>query len=260
MSTGNSDKRFVLQIPQGRSPLPLHYQVRQRLMDAIAEGAVGPGDALPTELELARQAGVSRSTIRQALGVLEQDGLIERRAGRGTRVVEPPLQQELSHLTGFAEDMLALGLQPGARTLNSETLPATARVAEQLQLKAETPVVRIERIRLGDGQPILFDISYLKPDVGDRLAAEDLTARPIFSLLEEDYGILLDEADYRIQAVAAAPYIAQALGLAAGDPLLMIERTTYTVDGAPVDYENLYYRGDRMAYSLRLRRKGRWWR
>jgi len=118
-----------------------------------------------------------------------------------------------------------------------------------------TTVFRVERVRLGDDRPILFDISYIPEAIGRRLEREDLVHRPIFSLLEENYGIQLGEADYRIQAVAATRKIAGHLGLAPSAPLLMIERTTYTLDGSPVDYENMFYPGDRMSYSLRLKRR-----
>lgn len=218
-------------------------------------GDLAPGDLLPPEEELAIQGGISRTTVRHALATLVHLGYIERRRGLGTRVAEPKISQQLSALTGFAEDMFSAGLEPLAKVVSIREIAATSTVAEQLRLPGDSKVVRIERVRLGDGRPILFDVSHLPVTIGRRVAGEDLVNRPIFSLLEDDYGIRLGEADLRISAISAGRYIARLLNVAANAPLLMIERTTYATDSTPIDYETLYYRGDRMTYFIRLQRR-----
>ncbi|MGH8990556.1 MAG: GntR family transcriptional regulator [Acidimicrobiia bacterium] len=248
------DHSFVLDPPEPTSPVPLHYQVREQISLAIADGRLVPGDLLPPEEDLAAQGSVSRTTIRQALAALVHEGLIERKRGKGSWVVEPRIDQQLIELTGFVEDMLSRGLEPEARVISMEVVPADVIVAEELRLPEGSTVVRIERVRLADRRPILFDVSHLPLDIGQRVIAEDLRKRPIFEILESDLEVALNDADYHIRAVAAEDPIATHLGVGRGTPLLMIERTTYSSDGAPVDYENLYYRADRMTFSLRLRR------
>jgi GntR family transcriptional regulator len=245
---------FVLDPPAPTSPVPLHYQIREQISLAIADGRLVPGDLLPPEEDLAAQGNVSRTTIRQALAALVHEGLIERKRGKGSWVVEPRIDQQLIELTGFVEDMLSRGLEPEARVISMEVVSADVIVAEELGIDEGSRAVRIERVRLADRRPILFDVSHLPLEIGQRVINEDLRKRPIFEILENDLGVALSEADYHIRAVAAQEPIATHLGVDRGDPLLMIERTTYSKDGAPVDFENLYYRADRMTFSLRLRR------
>jgi GntR family transcriptional regulator len=170
--------------------------------------------------------------------------------------VEPRIDQQLSELTGFVEDMLSRGLEPEARVISAEVASADVVVAEELGIPEGSKAVRIERVRLADGRPILYDVSHLPLEIGQRVLNEDLSQRPIFEILEADLGVALNEADYHIRAVAAQEPIATHLRVRRGTPLLMIERTTYSRDGAPVDFENLYYRADRMTFSLRLQRSG----
>ena len=245
---------FVLDPPASASPVPLHYQIREQISLAISGGRLVPGDLLPPEEDLAAQASVSRTTIRQALAALVHEGLIERKRGKGSWVVEPRIDQQLTELTGFVEDMLSHGLEPEARVLSTEVVSADIIVAGELGIPEGAGAVRIERVRLADRRPILFDVSHLPLEIGQRVINEDLRKRPIFEILE-DLGIALNEANYHIRAVAAEVPMATHLRVRRGTPLLMIERTTYSRDGAPVDYENLYYRADRMTFSLRLKRR-----
>jgi GntR family transcriptional regulator len=245
---------FVLDPPTPTSPVPLHYQIRQQIALAIADGRLVPGDLLPPEEDLAAQGSVSRTTIRQALAALVHEGLIERKRGKGSWVLEPRIDQQLIELTGFVEDMLSRGLEPEARVIAMKVVSADIVVAEELGIEEGSQAVRIERVRLGDRRPILFDVSHLPLDIGEQVIKEDLRKRPIFDILERDLGVVLSEADYHIRAVPAQEPIAAHLRVRRGAPLLMIERTTYSRDGTPVDYENLYYRADRMTFSMRLKR------
>jgi GntR family transcriptional regulator len=245
---------FVLDPPAPASPVPLHYQIREQISLAIAGGRLVPGDLLPPEEDLAAQASVSRTTIRQALAALVHEGLIERKRGKGSWVVEPRIDQQLTELTGFVEDMLSHGLEPEARVISTEVVSADIIVAGELRIPEGSMAVRIERLRLADRRPILFDVSHLPLEIGQRVINEDLRKRPIFEILE-NLGVALNEANYHIRAVAAQTPIATHLRVRRGTPLLMVERTTYSRDGAPVDFENLYYRADRMTFSLRLKRR-----
>ncbi|HLI56861.1 MAG TPA: GntR family transcriptional regulator, partial [Actinomycetota bacterium] len=182
--------------------------------------------------------------------------LIERKRGKGSWVLEPTIDQQLVGLTGFVEDMLSHGLEPKARVVSTEVMAADIIAARQLRIAEGSKVVRIERLRLAGRRPILFDVSTLPFEIGQRVVTEDLRSRPIFEILEGDLGIALNEADYHIRAVAAEKRIGTHLRVRQGAPLLMIERTTYSKDGTPVDFENLYYRADRMTFSLRLTRGG----
>jgi GntR family transcriptional regulator len=240
-----------------QSPVPLYAQLESILAAEIAAGRHPQGDQLPKEEELVKQYAVSRTTVRQAIQNLVRRGLIEIRRGKGTFVLEPKITQELTGLSGFVEDMQSLGRNASARLLDKQTVPASESVARQLAITAGKRVVRIQRVRLADNSPLSFDETYLPWEIGERILENDLETEPIFSLLEQKYNTPLVEAEYRLEAVSADTTVARALGIVAGSPIFLIERTSYTTAHQPVDYEKLYYRGDKIRFVTRLARRPR---
>jgi len=237
------------------SRLPLYAQLEASLATRIAAGELSAGDRLPSEDELVRDYSVSRTTVRSAVQSLVRRGLVEIQRGRGTFVAKPRIVQELANLTGFVEDMEALGRSATARLLDWQEMRATETVARQLELPLGAQVVRIRRVRLSDGSPLSYDDTYLPLDLGRRIVTHDLETQPIFLLLEETYDTQLDEARYELEASIADQEIATILGVDVGSPIFLIERTSYAVGGRPVDYERLHYRGDQTRFVTRLQRK-----
>lgn len=235
--------------------LPLYARLESALAAAIAAGEFPVGSRLPTETELGTQFRASRTTVRKAIENLVARGLVEIRRGTGTFVIQPRITQELTELTGFVEDMEALGHTASAKLLDRMILAAEADVAEQLAVAPGTPVMRIRRLRLANGVAMSLDETYLPRDIGDRIVTHDLDTEPIFSLLEQRYGIPLVEADYRLEAALADHEVAGALTVPAGSPVFLIERTSYSTAGRPVDYEKLHYRGDLIRFTTRLARR-----
>jgi GntR family transcriptional regulator len=237
-------------------PEPLYAQIARELKEPIVTNQVEPGTLLPGENDLAAYFQVSRDTIRHAVRELTNAGLVSVSRGFGIAVQERPIEAELSGLTGFAEDMDALGLVPSSRLIGIQTVVPDDRIREQLRLDAsDDAVTEIRRVRLADGVPISYDITWLPKWIGDKIAGDDLESDPIFSLLEKKYGLALIEADYRITACDAESSVASALGIAAGSRILEIERTSYTA-GGPIDYERLLYCADRLKFRMRLKRHG----
>jgi GntR family transcriptional regulator len=239
------------------SPLPLYAQLESILAAEIASGALPPGSRLPNEEQLVERYAVSRTTVRQTIQNLVRRGLIEIRRGKGTFVLQPKITQELTELSGFVEDMQSLGRHASARLLDKQTVAASESVARQLAIAAGTPVVRIQRVRLADDSPLSFDETYLPREIGERILENDLETEPIFSLLEQKYDTPLVEAEYRLEAISADSTVARALGIGAGSPIFLIERTSYTAGHQPIDYEKLYYRGDHIRFVTRLARRPR---
>ena len=238
-----------------QSELPLYSQIEDVLTSEIAEGILQAGNQLPTEDGLIARFGVSRITVRRAIQNLVTRGLVEIRRGKGTFVVESRITQELTELSGFVEDMEALGRKATARVIGTEIVTADKTVARELALVSGERVVRIHRVRLADGVPISFDETYLPLEIGKKIITDDLETEPIFTLLERKYSIPLLEAEYRLEAAATEAGVASALGVDEGSPIFLIERISYTTGGQPVDYERLYYRGDRVRFVTRLARK-----
>lgn len=239
------------------SSFPLYAQVQSILAAAIVNGTFSPGSQIPNEDELAQMYGVSRTTIRQTIQNLVRCGLVEIRRGKGTFVLQPKITQELTELSGFVEDMQLLGRQASARLVDKQIVPASESVAQQLAIRAGTPVVRIQRVRLADNSPLSFDETYLPREIGEKIMENNLETEPIFSLLEEKYDTPLLEAEYRLEAVSADTMVARALGIGPGSPIFLIERTSYTARHQPIDYEKLYYRGDQIRFVTRLARRPR---
>lgn len=237
------------------SHVPLHAQVEQAVLKSMADGSLPAGTRLPAEDQLIERFGVSRTTIRTAIQSLLARGLVEIRRGKGTFVTQPTITQELTELTGFVEDMRAIGREPSALVLDRRLVAASETVARQLSLQRGAAVARIQRVRLADGIPLSFDETYLPTELGEKIMAEDLENQPIFSLLEQKYATPLLEAEYRLAAVASHGTVARALGIDAGSPIFLIERTTFSSNRRPVDYERLYYRGDHIRFVTRLTRR-----
>ena len=237
------------------SPTPLYAQVEIALAAKITDGTLAVGSRLPNEEALTEQFAVSRTTIRQTIQNLVRRGLVEVRRGKGTFVTQPKITQELTQLTGFVEDMHALGRHPSARLVDKRLVSAGETVAARLGLRTGAKVVRIQRVRLADNTPLSFDETYLPRAIGEQIMKDDLETEPIFSLLEQKYNKPLVEAEYRLEAVAADARVARALEIEVGRPIFLIERTSYCEGHEPIDYEKLYYHGDQIQFVTRLSRR-----
>ena len=233
---------------------PLYAQVEDALASSIANGSLKRGSQLPPEDSLIERFEVSRTTIRQAIQNLAGRGLVEIRRGKGTFVTHSKITQELTHLTGFVEDMQAQGRRATSRVLEKEVIAATKAVRRHLGLAEGARVVRIQRVRLADGVPVSFDETYLPQSIGKKIIANDLEKEPIFALLEQKYGTPLVEAEYLLEAIVAEPGVAKVLEIKPGSAIFLIERIAYTSGHRPIDYEKLYYRGDQVRFATRLAR------
>lgn len=239
------------------SPVPLYSQLKEILRTRILDGTYPPLSRMPSEAELGKAFEVSRITVRQALGDLQKEGLIFKIHGKGTFVAKPKAFQNVSTLQGLGESMTQRGYEVINRLRSFKTVPANAQVAARLQVAEGENVVQIKRARLVNRELVSLEITWLPEHVGKRLEKADLVSRDIFLILENDCALALGHADLAIDAILADAELARALEVQEGSPVMRIERLTHTADGAPLDYEHLYYRGDAFQYRLRIdRHKG----
>ncbi|MDH1012618.1 GntR family transcriptional regulator [Pseudomonas nicosulfuronedens] len=239
------------------SPVPLYSQLKEILRTRILDGSYPPLSRMPSEAELGKAFEVSRITVRQALGDLQKEGLIFKIHGKGTFVAKPKAFQNVSTLQGLGESMTQRGYEVINRLRSFKTVPANAQVAARLQVAEGENVVQIKRARLVNRELVSLEITWLPEHVGKRLEKADLVSRDIFLILENDCALPLGHADLAIDAILADAELAGALEVEEGSPVMRIERLTHTADGAPLDYEHLYYRGDAFQYRLRIdRHKG----
>ncbi len=241
------------------SRVPLYYQLENLLREKITSGFFVAGDRLPTESELTTQYSVSRITVRQALSALADEGLIERRQGRGTFVAARRTPQRKSfdgtiHLTGSLDELIEMGLETPVKVLAMNRVEADMHEAEILGLKAGEPIYRLKRLRARDGQPYSLIVNYLPAEIGARLTREELGSGALLRLLETKFGLELRDAKQRITAALADPYVAGLLNVRIGSPLLSIERTVFTMDDRPIEYVHTLYRSDLYGYTVYLTR------
>jgi GntR family transcriptional regulator len=235
------------------SKVPLYQQLYQAFRGDILAGTWKPGDMLPPESELVRQHEVSTVTIRQALDMLHKEGLIFRQRGRGTYVAHPRLDQNLTRIVSFTQDMPTRGFRPTSQVLGSSLILASAEIAEKLQIEPGTELARLERLRLADDEPMGIEESHLIhrycPGI---LGKHDYARYSLREALERDYGIRTARATQTIRAISAPARLSHALALRAKAALLFIERITYSQEDIPVEFLRIYYRGDRYALHNEL--------
>lgn len=240
----------------GRSaPIPLYYQIKTWLVEAIESGQLSPGDRAPSERELTQRFGVSRMTVRQATAELESQGYLHRVQGKGTFVATPKVEQPLAALTSFTEDMRRRGMVPGTRLLSAEALPAGRWIAAALRLADSDRVYRLERLRLADGAPMALETSHIPVGAAPGLLESEAVKGSLYQVLAERYGLHLQRASQTLEAVAAGSYEAEALGVREGAPILLLERISYDQADRPVEFVRSLYRGDRYRFTTELSRR-----
>ncbi len=232
------------------SPVPIYYQISEYFRDLIAQGKLLPGDSLPSENELARDLGVGKMTVRQAMADLVNAGLVYRERGKGTFVAFPKHPHPLRKLTSFTEDITSRGMTPGQRILRFEYTDADKEVASRLRVSPGSQVIYLERLRLADNIPVGLHKAYL---AGVSITKEELEEEGSLYALFEKKGLKIAEAEESLEAVAASSREAKLLRISEGSPLLMVVRVAWTSD-APVEFVKAVYRSDFYRYTLRLRR------
>lgn len=235
--------------------VPLYYQIATILRRKILTGEFPPGAPLHSEEALKNEFQVSRITIRQALSLLEQEGLIVRRRGKGTFVSEKAGQVESAKLTGSMEDLISMGIQTSARILDMNMIEAPDDIREHLKLSRSARVLRIEKIRFVEKEPFSHVINYLPSDIGEKIVRDSLTVKPLLMILEEDLGIPADDAIQIVEATIADAMVAPLLEIRVGDPLLKAERTVFDRARRPIEHVSVLYRADKYCYRVKLKRE-----
>lgn len=246
-------KNLSLASHSKHSHLPLYQQLKAVIEDRITTGEWLPGAQVPSERELCEQFGISRITVRQALAELVADGRLNRTQGRGTFVAYPRIEQRLSGLTSFTQDMQVRGKHPASQVLRAECLPAQPHVVRALKIKLSDRLVVLKRLRLADGEPVAVETAYLPDERLHGLLGDDLARRSLYDLLNKKYHIQPTRAEQQLEATACPAAEAKLLGVRKGAPALHIHRTTYDQDGRPFELVESYYRGDKYTFFAELR-------
>jgi len=239
-----------------KNRIPRYHQIAHSLRERITEGRPAAGQRLDNQRSLAREFGVTLMTLRQALEVLERDGLIIRRHGLGTFVSSPIVDYDILHLRTFAGDLSAKGERVATRFLGSRFAVADRWVSRELGLGRRARVFALERLRLVDGHPMSLQLSYLPAAIGEEVAKADLAVTPLRQALSFKLGIEITAARETVSAVHLEAAAARELGCRPGIPAFRSDRVSIGPDGAPVVYDRVFIPGDRFRITRQLHYNG----
>jgi len=241
------------QVLDRRSPVPLYYQLKEIFRSWITSGKFAAGERFPSEGELQKQFKVSRMTVRRALSELASEGFLVRERGRGSFVVQRRLQEQLRRLTSFTEDMQFRGLSTTSKILDF-CVVHDKEVARKMEIPEEEELVQLRRLRLVEGEAIAIQNAFIRHRFCPGIAERGLLDGSLYKTLEEGYGLRVGWAFQTVEAKPADDYEADLLKLELGQPVLLLERLTYLVDGEPIEYVRSTYRGDRYRFIVELSR------
>lgn len=223
--------------------VPRHVQIQRVLRARIESGEWERGGAIPTEMELVAEFGVSRTTIREALGVLTRDGLIARHRGRGSFV-----KRRLDGLPAVTN--LIFGYQAQVRVIATETIAAPAHIVGPLGVPRGTPVTRLVRLEIVDGIPLAVVVNYMATSLGERIRARDLTRVSLLEFLRDRLGLRLGTIHQSISARLPDVETARLLETDLTQPVLAVRLVVMDAAGRPVEVSDALYRADRYRYEV----------
>ncbi|WP_390408061.1 GntR family transcriptional regulator [Lacticaseibacillus jixiensis] len=227
---------------------PVYIQIHNKIKKDIEAGKWQIGDRIPSERDLAVTFNVSRMTLRQAIQTLVDEGILERRIGAGTFVANQKVQERVSGVTSFTDVMLAQGKKPDSKTISYHVAKPSLSESEKLKLKDGAQVLRMERIRFGDGVPISFEVATVPYDmIKDFSKAE--VSKSFYHTLEE-HGYLIGGAQQTVSAMIASERIAEFLEIKRGSAILRLRQVSFLQDGRPFEYVRTQYAGERFEFIL----------
>lgn len=237
------------------SPLPIYYQLSEQIKRLIQTEQLIPGDLLPSEREYAEQYNISRMTVRQAISNLVTEGLLYRKKGKGTFVVEKKFEQSLQGLTSFSEDMQARGYVPSNKLISFQLTPANKSVAKSLQLNTGDQVYEIKRVRLANDEPVAIEIIYTPQKIVGNVREQDV-ATSFYTFIENNLQFSIKHGDQVIESALANSFETRYLHLLKGDPVLLMHRITYLNNESetPLEYVRSAYRADKYKFKLQMNR------
>lgn len=227
------------------SPVPLYYQLAQAIEAAIRDGELAPGDRFENELALAKRLTLSRPTTRRAIQELVDKGLLVRKRGVGTQVVQNPVHRRVE-LTSLFDDLVRAGQEPSTRLLEYHVGPPDDEVARELNLAADREVAVIKRLRCANGEPLALMTNYLPADIAP--APEELETNGLYQSLRAR-GVHIRLARQRIGARSATRQEAALLDEKPNAPLLTMARTAFDDSGAAVEFGDHGYRASRYYFD-----------
>lgn len=234
------------------SPVPLRAQVEQLLRKLALQPDYAKGALLPDEVALAAELGVSRGTVRSGISKLVFEGVLERKAGVGTRVSMRNLESGISAWRSFTREMAAKGIKVDNFRLDYRQVKASADAANALNVAPGTPLWCLSRVRGWNGKPVLHSCSWFHSRL--RLKGTEDPTRPLYEMIEKETGTRPQNAREEFQAINANATLAEQLNVARNSPLLLRRHTVFDQGKRPFEYAEVHYVSSRFTLTLDMRR------
>jgi len=232
---------------------PLHLQVEKLLRDLIKLPEYKNGKLFPKEVDIANKLGISRNTVRQAIGKLVIEGLLERKKGVGTKVVVQNISTQLQSWMSFTQEMKNKGIDVVNYKIDVVKENANDIVAAALEINVGVEVIKLSRLKGDKNGPLVQFISYLHPRIG--LTGNEDFKRPLYEILEKDYSIVVDLSRDEMTAILSDENISEILKINENEAVLHRIRTVYDPGKRPIEYGLCYYRADKFSYSIDIKRE-----
>jgi GntR family transcriptional regulator len=235
---------------------PSYLQLAEMLKSEIRDGKFPPGGRLPTEAELVSRSKLSRITVRKGIEVLENEGWVVRKQGLGT-FVQTAINQNLADVKTITEVLLEQCTNPRVKVIKFSTIIPPEHVQKVFRLKKDEKILQIERLFLDDKRPIARLQTFMPlalREHADILRREGIPNETTYSVWEKTLGIQIKGAAYTLRAAKSDRKDEKLLGLKLGQPVLVLERTTYGQDGQPIDFALFHYHWERYTFSVSLPR------
>ena len=235
------------------SAIPLYLQIENQLRNIIREPEYKKGKMLPNEVDLSKQLGISRNTLRQAINNLVTEGLLVRKKGIGTIVVNQSVSSKAKNWLSFTQEMKAQGIEPTNYELHTSWALPSEEICRFFSITDEKKILKLERLRGNPEFPFVYFISYFNPRIG--LTGNEDFPRPLYEILEQDYSSVAKISKEEISAQLADKFLAQKLEIKPGDAILIRKRFVYDPGGRPLEWNIGYYRADSFVYTLEFERE-----
>jgi len=234
--------------------VPVYYQIMKQMQDAIARGDLPIGEMIPSEREFCKVLDISRNTIRQAVNILINDGLLYKKKGIGTFVAQQKnkMSQPITTLNSFTEYVESLNMAPSSKVIEMSIVQPPYDVSKALGCELGESVIFIKRLRLADGLPMVVENSYLNSVRCQNVLYADLNKDSLYAILREKCGLKLNYCHETIELGFCTIDAGKLLDIQPGKPVFLRTRTTYTDMGA-VEYVSSQSRADRFKFSLEVR-------
>ncbi|WP_368791228.1 GntR family transcriptional regulator [Companilactobacillus farciminis] len=229
--------------------VPVYIQIHNEIRKEIESGKWAVGERIPSERQLSQDFDVSRMTLRQAIQTLVDEGILQRQVGSGTYVASSKVQEKMSGTTSFTEITEGQGKRPSSKTVSYHVADPSISELEKLKLKDGDQVLRMERIRYADQQPICFEVATIPIEIVNTLNKKDITSS-LYKALEDKAGLKLGNATQTVSAILASEKIANFLNVKRGSAILRVRQVTTLDDGRPFEYVRSQYAGDRFEFYL----------